>query len=445
MLSSGSNKISDGEDVADIIQADGQKGLVVITPGHISINNSTATPLAGDTGGIDHIFTGDSEDVVNHGVIVVAVFSDVASATDGLMIQFSTDNIIWTDHEDVFTIPAGTGKTFSFQTVAQYFRVIYTNGVAAQSAFRMQTVLKPYYVKPSSHRVADSISGQDDAELVKATLTAEDPNGVFVNIQATDSDNLRVTDAENGLAIAKGDVEGTTFVHKFGNAPDVDTADGFVDVWDGVDAALDTGKIANYTFSTTADIDSISSSDNGDTQDIEIQGLDSNFDLVTQTITLTGQTRKALDTSLIRVFRMKNVGSVDFAGVVYCYVNGAITLGVPDTAADVRAIVNNGTNQTLMAIYTIPNGKTGYMRDYYASLSKKVSTTSIIKLIARPTGQVFQTKHIISVASAGSSYVPHKFEEPEVFAAKTDIILQADTSANDSGISAGFDIVLIDD
>ncbi len=426
-------------DQAEVILADGQDGLVTVTPGHVSTDNSTSTPLGGGA-----VFTGTSEEVVNHGIIVVAIFSDVASATDGLQIEFSTDNTNW-DHLDNFTIPAGTGKTFSFQTVAQYFRIVYTNGVAAQSVFRLQTVLKPAYVKPSSHRIADSISSQDDAELVKSVLTAEDPNGVFVNIQATDSDNLRVTDAESGLAIAKGDVAGTTFVHKFGNAPDIDTADLFVDIWDGVDAALGTGKIANYTFSTTADIDSLSSSDNTDTQDIEVQGLDTNFDLVTQTITLTGQTRKALDTSLIRVFRMINRGSTDFAGDVYCYVNGSITLGVPDTAADVRAVVNNGNNQTLMAIYTVPNGKTGYMRTFYSSMSKRQAATSVIHILARPDGEVFQLKHVTSIASTGTSHVQHFFEEPEVFAAKTDIIMRADTSANDTGVGAGFDIVLVDD
>ena len=233
----------------------------------------------------------------------------------------------------------------------------------------------------------------------------------------------------------------TTFVHKFGNAGDIDTADNFVDIWDGTE---DANANKNYTYSTSADIDKISSSDNGDTQDIEIQGLDTNYDLVVQTVTLTGQAKATLGTPLIRVFRMINRGSTNIAGAVYCYVDGTITLGVPQTNADIRAIINNGNNQTLMALFTVPNGKTGYMRDFYGSLSKKQAATSIIKLLSRPFGEVFHLKHISSIASTGSSRMQHKFEEPEVFEAKTDIALQADTSADNVGVGAGFDIVLVD-
>lgn len=171
-----------------------------------------------------------------------------------------------------------------------------------------------------------------------------------------------------GLALAKGDIPGHTHINKFGKAGDIDIADGFVDVWDGAGEA---NADKSYTYSSTADIDSLSSSNAGDTQDIEVQGLDTNYDLVTQTITLSGQTRVALTTDLVRVFRMENVGSSDIAGSVYCYVNGAITAGVPDTSADIRAIIQGSFNQTLMALYTVPNGKTAYMKNYWASIAVK--------------------------------------------------------------------------
>lgn len=418
-------------------------GNQITFKGEVDTNNSTATPLAANTGGADHIFTGASTEILNDGIIYVNVFSNVASATDGLAIEQSSDNVNW-DHCDNYTVPAGSGKNYAINPHSRYFRIVYTNGVIAQTSFRLQVVTKRDGLA-SSHRIQDPIVDDDDARLVKAVLTAKANGDGFVNITATSSDNLRVTDAESGLAIAKGDVVDTTFIHKFGEASNINTTDGFVDIWDGL-GIVTRAKVPTYTFSATANIDSISSSDNGDTVDVRIDGLDTNFEEVTQTITLTGNTTATLGTPLIRAFRMVNVGSTDLAGEVFLYINGAaITAGVPDLGSDIRAIINNGNNQTLMAIYTIPAGKTGYMRDWYAVLSRnKANVLSTIHLDARPFGQVFQLKHLSSIGSSGTSYVQHKYEEPEIFLEKTDILMHADTTVNDSGVAAGFDIVLVD-
>ena len=250
-----------------------------------------------------------------------------------------------------------------------------------------------------------------------------------------------------GLAIAKGDVANTTFIHKFGTAPDFDTGDNTVDIWDGANDA-DSNQMT-YTFSSSADIDSLVSDSGSDTVDIEIQGLDTNFDLVTQTITLTGQTRAALSTSLIRVFRLKNIGSVTLVGTVRCYVNGSITSGVPDDMTTIRAEINNGNNQTLMALYTIPNGKTGYMRSFFAATAgANKSTNYIIDLYARPEGQVFQLKHKTALVEDGVSHFNHHYSEPEVFIAKTDIIIRTTVTGlgiTSAAVSAGFDLVLVTD
>lgn len=175
--------ISDETDgtTADVISVNGFNGLVATSPGHVSTDNSREDP---DLLLADAVFTGEWEDITNFGVIVISVTADVASATDGLMVEFSTnatDNGLVSD--DRFTIAAGAKKTFSFQAAAKFFRVVYTNGGDDQGHFHLQTVLKPYYVKPSSHRIADSISPQDDAELTKAVLTGlDDITSVFENI-----------------------------------------------------------------------------------------------------------------------------------------------------------------------------------------------------------------------------------------------------------------------
>lgn len=153
---------------AEVIPTNGYNGLVTMTPGHISTSNSTNTPLlAGET------FTGEWEDITNFGNMNIIIFTDQISAVDGLCIEKSTDGInpIGTDCPDEYTIPANTTKTFSLQCDAKYFRVKYTNGAVDQTTFKLQTTLKPYYVKPSSHRIQDMITTDDDAELVKAVIT----------------------------------------------------------------------------------------------------------------------------------------------------------------------------------------------------------------------------------------------------------------------------------
>lgn len=424
-------QITTAEDLQDSIN-----NANVITSGIVDAGNSTSTPLNADA-----VFTGTAIDASGYGIIYVSLISDVSSATDGLEIQQSSDGINW-DFKDNFTFSAGSAKTFSFQAALKYIRIKYTNGDTGQTYFRLQTVLKKGYGKPSSHRIQDSIADDDDAELVKAVLTGKN-NGSFVNVRTSIDGDLRIVDNSSGLSIAKGNITGSSFIHKFGKAPDFDSTDGYVAIWDG---ANDSGvNLMQYTYSSSADIDTISSDSASDTFDLEIQGLDSDYNLVTQTKTLTGQTPVILDTSLIRVFRLKNVGSADNVGRIFCFKNVATTGGVPDTLVNIRAIIQPGNNQTLMAIYTIPAGKIGYMRDWYASLNNNVATSLNVELRARPFGQVFQVKHTRTINSTGTSSTKHDYFEPEVFSAKTDIVMQAQTAGNSVAASAGFDIVLIDD
>jgi hypothetical protein len=165
----------------DVIRTNGYWGLVSFAPGHISLVNSTTEKL---NAGLS--FTGEWEDITNFGVVVISVTSDVASATNGLVVQFSTDGTVaGIVSDDQFTLAAGAKKTWSFQTAAKYYRLIYTNGGANQTSFNLQTILKPYYVKPSSHRIQDMIVDDDDAELMKAVLTGQSElTGYFENISS---------------------------------------------------------------------------------------------------------------------------------------------------------------------------------------------------------------------------------------------------------------------
>jgi len=295
-------------------------------------------------------------------------------------------------------------------------------------------------------RVKIDVGGDGSASPVTDIGTSANQAAILAELEGKPDVN------EQGfyLELSQGNITGHSGIHKFGNAPDFDTADSEVEVWDG--AADGTAyELMNYVYSTTAAIDSISSTDDSDTQDIEVQGLDSNFDLVTQTVALTGNTRKALTTDLIRIFRAKNVGSTNLAGHVIIYENDttADDAGIPDDSNLIRAVIHPENNQTEMAIYTIPNGYTGYLTEYYASTGgASRSSEYLIRLKARPSGQVFQLKHKFALADGSTISEKMSFQFPMRFTAKTDIVMTAEAlTAAITGVNiiAGFCIILVAD
>lgn len=138
------------------------------------------------------VFTGTWKEVLEFALITIQVIASHASATDGLEIQWSSDasNI---DDTDKYTVPAATGKVFTFGPQVRYFRIKYTNGATTQTYFRLQTILKLAGQKASSHRISDDISAQDDAELVKAVLSGENAVGNFTNLRTDSAGRLLIS------------------------------------------------------------------------------------------------------------------------------------------------------------------------------------------------------------------------------------------------------------
>lgn len=186
---------SDGDSV-DVIAANGYNGVVTVSPGHVSTGNSSTTPL-----GIGETFTGDAEDILDYGGIGVMVYSDVASATNGLVVKYSFDAIIWHDGE-AYTIPAGTVKFFTPPKQAKYMMVSYTNGSSAQSTFHLHTFLSGTTFKWSSHNINASLNDDDDAELVASVLKLRTAQDTYVSGAATGSGNFKISVEEFDDAVS---------------------------------------------------------------------------------------------------------------------------------------------------------------------------------------------------------------------------------------------------
>lgn len=153
--------------------------LKVVLGGTVCTCNSTSTPLLADA-----VFEGEVSETLDYALIFVSIYSDKASATNGFKYYTSSDGVLW-HLEDSFTIPAATSKTFSFQPNRKYFKTEYTNGSEDQTVMDLQVIFKKTNSKSSSHKIQDSISTEDDAELVKSVHTAKDEQGIYRNITST--------------------------------------------------------------------------------------------------------------------------------------------------------------------------------------------------------------------------------------------------------------------
>ena len=243
------------------------------------------------------------------------------------------------------------------------------------------------------------------------------------------------------FAVSLGIVPGWGYEHKFGHGEDFDTANGVSLIWDGMSIS---SKIPSYTYSTTADINSIASSSAGDTVDISIKGLDTNWDLVEQTVTLTGQTAATLSTPLVRVFRAKNIGAADLVGDVYIATSSAVfSGGIPTIDTTIRAIIPIGYNQTQMAMYTVPAGHTLLIVEGWSGMSKSNTAEGDLTIWRRSDGGVFRILHNIghNTVGVGSDHRPYSLPLP--LPEKTDLEYRFEALADNSAASAGFHGLLV--
>jgi len=235
------------------------------------------------------------------------------------------------------------------------------------------------------------------------------------------------------LAVSAGLVPGVTGVNKFGRNSNVDS-NTKEEIWDGS---------AAYVFPATALMTSISQTTDQAAmrgQVVEIQGLDANWDLKVQEATLDASdttTVVTLGTALIRVFRMKVLADV--------VTDQDIRVHNAGETQD-YAIITAGNNQALMAIYTVPNGKTAYMCNLYGSISPETNkdpTKMQFELWAsdRDNSCAAQIKHTVGFITGTyeKNFCPY-----QKFTQKTDIFITSTPTGKAADVSAGFDLYLVD-
>ncbi len=225
------------------------------------------------------------------------------------------------------------------------------------------------------------------------------------------------------LQVARGQIPGHSFNHKFGAVPamSVNTTG---TVWDVNDTLY---PWSSFSSAGTLTVSRASASDAN--KIITIVGLDANYNEITENVTLTNVSGNATTQSFVRIYRAfmfngsaTNVGHIDV-------LKGATTV--------LRITAEKG--QSLMAVYTVPAGYSGYLTQGVMTVEQGGDCTG--DMFFRYGGQTaFRIGHSFEVANGEYSY---SFSVPIRLPEKTDIDVRASVRTNNARVTAAFDVILV--
>lgn len=222
-----------------------------------------------------------------------------------------------------------------------------------------------------------------------------------------------------GMSIAIGEFNDTTAIDKFGFNSAVGAT--YETIWDGGDT---------YVYPSSAVVMTVTSAGGASDENVEITiiGLDSSWQSQTETVTLNSSGTATTQNTFIRIFRAYTSNGQDLTGE--CTIANSGTN---------YAIIGTEFQQTMMAVYTIPAGKTGYLVSGNISSQKDKDITA--KLMMREFGGVLRTKGL--VLTPGQPF-QRQWVIPQAIPAKTDVEIRAKAGAT-GPVAAGFEIILVDD
>jgi hypothetical protein len=222
-----------------------------------------------------------------------------------------------------------------------------------------------------------------------------------------------------GLHVKRGYVQGHEHVHKFGFNTSVTTSATLI--WNGG---------GDYTYPTSAAQLGVVGTSTTDNSQITIQGVDADYNELTNIVTLNGTTTVTTSGSYLRAYRAFVSDDNEPAGDVTITHSGTNI-----------AIISADEGQTLMATYTVPAGYTAYLYQLvFGGAAEVANKYMTIRLKVREQGGIFRTQAKYTTAA-------QTFEEtmifPLVFPEKTDVEITAQSSSQVQQASAMFDLLLI--
>ena len=352
----------------------------------------------------EETFTGAWHDMKGQSSVMVACLS----STDGtLYIDQSVDKVN-IDSSLVYQVSAGINEVHRIVIAREWFRVRFVNSNTNQTYFRLQTSVGEFGLLTSP--LNSAIQEDADAIIVRSI----DPQ----------------------VDIARGAFTGFSIVNKYGKNPDIDSASVPEDIWGGG------GIYTGFPLTTLETLEVLSTSADDaasgtGARTVTITGLDGDYNIITETVTLNGTTPVATTKQFRRAHTMRTV-TAGSNGVNA----GVITVRHSSTESNVFLAMQIGTNQTNNSGYTIPAGYTGYIRRVTCNVKSNTATYVEGALWIRQFGEVFRQRRPFS-ANLDNSLIDEIYGGI-VLPEKSDVVIRITLCTSENvGVAAGYDLILI--
>ncbi len=237
------------------------------------------------------------------------------------------------------------------------------------------------------------------------------------------------------LQVSRGQIQGHRNVTVFGFNPDVDQTQ--VSVWPLQSLITFPSAALQMTVSSTSANDT--SAGTG-ARTVVVQGLDANYNEVSETVTMNGQTAVTMTKAMLRVnyAYVATAGSGNSAAGDIYIGTGTVTAGVPATAYD---LIKLDYNNTATGSYTVPAGYTAYLSQGLFSTGQASGSTQVQgRLLTRGVNNIRMTAALTTLNNGVANYV---FEYPLAIPEKTTVEATAIGSANNNAVSSMFILLLV--
>ena len=365
-------------------------------------NNSSTQVLASAA-----TFTGSWVNVLEFADVITTVTTDQNGM---LYIDFSPDGVN-VDSSLSFDFRAGIVETpHRLKIYRPYYRVRFTNtGESAQTYLRLQSLLL------------------NNSGLLSTPLNS---------LIGYDADAIMVRSRPVEYDIVSGKMEGFSVVNKFGKNSAVSAP---TDLWEAGGVYTGFNAVAAQQIQIfSSDANDASPSGTG-ARTVVVSGLDGNYNQISETVALNGTTPVTTTQTFLRA----HTARVATSGSLTAFNAGNITFRQATTTANVFLFMRAGVSQTNNSGYTVPAGKTAYMRDLHGSIRGGNNVSVDGSIWVRTNGGAPRLRRPFTIGPAAR--LNDVIYGGLVFTEKTDIILRITGAGTPTPeVVGGYDLILVD-